>query len=199
MRVGGTAAFWRVKRVGDVLLSLALIPALICVGTAILFLNPALNPGTLLFLQERIGLHGRTFVMLKFRTMQGNSGSARFASEESHRVTRFGSFLRRYRIDELPQVINVLRGEMSLIGPRPEQPGFVEVFRVTMPGYHLRHVIKPGVSGLSQVMEGYTSDTDGTQRKLALDLRYIRRSGFRLEAFILWRTLVTVVTGFGAR
>lgn len=199
MRVGGTKVFWKAKRIGDVILSLLLLPLLLGAAVVVVLLNPAFNRGPLLFRQRRIGLHERTFVMLKFRTMQGDAEHARFASEETHRVTWFGRCLRRYRIDELPQVINVLRGDMSLIGPRPEQPEFAETFRMALPGYHLRHAIKPGVSGLSQVLEGYTSDADGTQRKLALDLRYIRRSGFRMEAYIFWRTLVTVLTGYGAR
>lgn len=198
MRVGGTATFWKAKRIGDVLLSLALLPVVLSVGIVIFLLNPALNPGPLLYRQRRIGQHEKTFLMLKFRTMQGGAESIRFASEEMHRITWFGRYLRRYRIDELPQVINVLRGEMSLIGPRPEQPAFAEAFRQALPGYCQRHTIRPGVSGLSQVMQGYTSDTDGTRRKLVLDLQYIRRSGFRLEGYILWRTLVTIVTGHGA-
>ena len=199
MRIGGSAVFWRVKRGVDLGLSLALLPVLIGAGLCLLLLNPFLNPGRLLYFQPRVGRGDRLFVLIKFRTMRPAEGGARFADAETHRIGRLGACLRRYRIDELPQLINVLRGEMSLIGPRPEQPEFAVEYGRILPGYHLRHAVRPGLSGLSQVRQGYTSDTSGTQRKLALDLRYIRQSGFRMEAYVFWRTLVTVASGFGAR
>lgn len=130
--------------------------------------------------------------------MQPADTGPRFAIDEARRIGGLGRFLRRYRIDELPQILNVMRGEMSLIGPRPEQPEFAKEYEHCLPDYNDRHIVRPGLSGLSQVIQGYTSDADGTARKLALDLRYIRKSGFRMEAYILWRTLVTVATGQGA-
>ncbi len=198
VRIGGTALFWGAKRVQDIAFSAALLPVLCAVGLALLLLNPVLNTGALLYMQRRVGQHGRIFTMFKFRTMRPGSAEARFADAEAHRITPLGQFLRRYRLDELPQILNVLRGEMSLIGPRPEQPEFVAQFDLSLPGYHHRHAVRPGLSGLSQVVQGYTSDANGTRRKLALDLRYINRCGFRMEAYVFWRTLVTVATGHGA-
>lgn len=164
----------------------------------LLAVNPWFNVGSLLYRQKRVGRHNALFVMFKFRTMRPNAGRAKFANAEGHRINGFGALLRRFRIDELPQIINVLRGEMSLIGPRPEQPEFARQYCQSLPDYHRRHVIRPGLSGLSQVVQGYTSDDQGTRMKLALDLRYISKSGFRMEAYVFWRTLVTVVTGYGA-
>ncbi|KIN61065.1 putative glycosyltransferase [Sulfitobacter noctilucae] len=201
MQVGGTKVFWQLKRALDILLGLALLPLLLCVSVLALCFNPWLNPGPLVFSQPRIGRHGALFIMYKLRTMrcltQAPSGQ-RFADTEIHRITPFGFFLRRYRLDELPQLLNVLRGDMSLIGPRPEQPGFVNEYTAAMPDYHRRHIVRPGLSGLSQVVQGYTSDTSGTRRKLALDLRYISQAGVRMEAYVFWRTLITVATGHGA-
>lgn len=198
MQIGGTRLFWRFKRLNDLVISVLLLPVLGTAAVLLLVVNPWVNPGPLMFRQTRVGWYDRPFVMLKFRTMRPDAGQARFADAESHRITGFGAILRRFRIDELPQIINVLRGEMSLIGPRPEQPEFARQYRQTLPDYHHRHVVRPGLSGLSQVVQGYTSDDQGTRVKLALDLRYISKSGFRMEAYIFWRTLVTVLTGYGA-
>lgn len=198
MQIGGTRLFWQFKRLNDLVISVLLLPVLGTAAVLLLVVNPWVNPGPLMFRQTRVGWYDRPFVMLKFRTMRPDAGQARFADAESHRITGFGAILRRFRIDELPQIINVLRGEMSLIGPRPEQPEFARQYRQTLPDYHHRHVVRPGLSGLSQVVQGYTSDDQGTRVKLALDLRYILKSGFRMEAYIFWRTLVTVLTGYGA-
>ncbi|GLQ26704.1 sugar transferase [Sulfitobacter pacificus] len=198
MQIGGTRLFWRFKRLNDLVISVLLLPVLGTAAVLLLVVNPWVNPGPLMFRQTRVGWYDQPFVMLKFRTMRPDAGQARFADAESHRITGFGAILRRFRIDELPQIINVLRGEMSLIGPRPEQPEFARQYWQTLPDYHHRHVVRPGLSGLSQVVQGYTSDDQGTRVKLALDLRYISKSGFRMEAYIFWRTLVTVLTGYGA-
>ena len=198
MKVGGTWLFWRVKRLADVCLSVVLLPLLLVIGCLVWCLNLRLNPGPLIFDQERVGLHGQPFVMFKFRTMHPGSSGPRFADTESYRISGFGHLLSRYRIDELPQLLNVLKGDMSLIGPRPEQSEFAQRYRHTFSDYVLRHSVRPGLSGLSQVLQGYTCDNQGTRRKLALDLAYIRRSGFRMEAFVFWRTVRTVATGFGA-
>lgn len=198
-QIGGTWAFWIVKRAMDIGLSLALVPLLLCCGMVVALLNPWLNPGPLVYRQARVGRHGAVFVIVKLRSMVPATRRARFADAEGDRIGRFGQLLRRYRVDELPQIINVLRGEMSLIGPRPEQPDFAQHYHETLPGYAQRHLIRPGISGLAQVTQGYTSDADGTRRKLALDLHYIRRCGFRLEGYVLWRTVVTVITGHGAK
>lgn len=198
VRIGGTRLFWVFKRMLDLGLSVLLLPLLVLFGLIGLVLNPVFNPGPLIYSQVRVGRHHRMFVMHKFRTMRPAQGDARFADAETHRITIYGRLMRRYRIDELPQILNVLKGEMSLIGPRPEQPEFAEEYRQILPHYHRRHMVRPGLSGLSQVVQGYTTDTRGTRAKLALDLRYISQSGFRMEAYVFWRTLVTVATGHGA-
>lgn len=199
MRIGGSRVFWASKRAFDGVLSLALLPVVGLLGLLLCLLNPLLNPGPLLFCQTRVGHRGRHFVIYKFRTMRMDVGGARFADTEAHRITPFARFLRQARIDELPQVINVLRGEMSLIGPRPEQPQFAHAYGNSLPFYDRRHLVRPGLSGLAQVVLGYTSDTQGTQKKLSHDLRYITQSGFRMEAYVFWRTLLTLATGYGAR
>ena len=199
MQIGGTWAFWWIKRVTDLLLCALLVAPTGCAALVLAALNPWLNPGPLVFRQTRVGQHNRLFVMYKFRTMQPGVGPASFADTQTHRIGRFARALRQYRIDELPQIWNVMKGEMSLIGPRPEQPEFVRDYVARLPGYPLRHAVRPGLSGLSQVLHGYTSDLTGTRQKLAYDLRYISQSGFRMEGYVMWRTLVTVLTGFGAR
>ena len=191
-------AFWAAKRGGDILGALTLLPVLSVIALLLLILNPWLNPGPLMFRQPRIGRHNSLFLMIKFRTMRPAPPAASFADREQHRITPFAQYLRRFRLDELPQILNVLRGEMSLIGPRPEQPAFVRHYSQTLPGYARRHRLRPGISGLSQVRQGYTCDADGAAQKLALDLEYIDRAGMRLDGHIFWRTLVTVTTGFGA-
>jgi len=114
-------------------------------------------------------------------------------------VTKFGSFIRQARIDELPQFINVLKGEMSLIGPRPEQLDFVKCFNETIPFYRYRHIVKPGISGWAQVMHGYASDEDETKVKLEHDFFYIKNFSLTLDLLIVIKTIQTMVTGFGAR
>lgn len=198
VKIGGTSTFWKIKRLGDITLAVLLLPALVGCGLVLAALNPFANPGPLFFRQIRIGRSGACFAMWKFRTMTPRSGPARFANSETHRIPAIGRFLRRYRIDELPQLISVLRGDMSLIGPRPEQPDFARRYGQLIPRYNVRHAVRPGVSGLSQVRIGYASDVRATRRKLALDLRYIRRSGYRMEAYVLWRTITTILTGRGA-
>lgn len=198
MHLGGTPVFWSAKRTFDIVVSVVLLPVLILVAVVAVLLNPFLNAGPLLYVQQRVGRHDTVFVMYKFRTMRPAACLPRFADAEAHRITCFGRVLRRYRLDELPQIVNVLKGEMSLIGPRPEQPSFARAYQQALPEYRHRHMVRPGVSGLSQVEQGYTSDTKGTRTKLALDLRYISQSGFRMEAYVFWRTLITVATGYGA-
>ncbi|MEM9600988.1 MAG: sugar transferase, partial [Pseudomonadota bacterium] len=139
------------------------------------------------------------FRICKLRTMTGANDAALFASDESHRITRLGAFLRAKRIDELPQVWNVLLGQMSFIGPRPEQPKFYEEFAQTIHQYNLRQVVKPGISGLAQVKSGYADDQDSTRAKLRYDLHYIRNMNAGMDAYIIARTFRVLITGFGAK
>lgn len=157
--------------------------------------------GTVLFRQQRIGQGGRLFTMYKFRSMiaSAEENGAQMAITDDMRVTKFGSFIRQTRLDELPQFINVLKGEMSLIGPRPEQLDFVKRFNETIPFYRYRHIVKPGISGWAQVMHGYASDEDETKVKLEHDFFYIKNFSLTLDLLIVIKTIQTMVTGFGAR
>jgi len=159
------------------------------------------SDSTVLFTQRRIGQGGKCFTMYKFRSMLpcAESNGAQMATTDDMRVTKFGSFIRQTRLDELPQFINVLKGDMSLIGPRPEQLDFVERFNETVPFYRYRHIVKPGISGWAQVMHGYASDEDETKIKLEHDFFYIKNFSLTLDLLIVIKTIQTMVTGFGAR
>lgn len=159
------------------------------------------SSSTVLFTQRRIGQGGKRFTMYKFRSMLpcAESNGAQMATSNDMRVTKFGSFIRQTRLDELPQFINVLKGEMSLIGPRPEQLDFVKRFNDTIPFYRYRHIVKPGISGWAQVMHGYTSDEDETKIKLEHDFFYIKNFSLTLDLLIVIKTIQTMMTGFGAK
>lgn len=124
---------------------------------------------------------------------------AKFASASDMRVTRIGKFIRKTRIDELPQFFNVLKGDMALIGPRPEQKAFVEKFQEIIPFYDYRHIVKPGITGWAQVVHGYAADADETQVKIEHDFYYIKNFSFGLDFLIIIKTIYTLATGFGAR
>ena len=148
------------------------------------------SPGPVLLRQERMGLDGRRFEMLKFRTMRADAEADTgpvWAREEDPRRTRLGAVLRRWSLDELPQLINVLRGEMSLVGPRPERPVFVEDFRRRIPGYMLRHKVKAGMTGWAQV-NGWRGNTS-LEKRLQYDLYYIERWSLAFDVKILVQTL----------
>lgn len=161
----------------------------------ILLGNALANRGKLFYTQERIGKDGIVFKILKFRTMVKNaeSNGAVFATINDVRVTRFGKFLRKTRIDELPQVINILKGEMAVIGPRPERPHFVKEIAALMPFYETRHVIKPGLTGWAQVNYAYGETIDDSLIKLQYDLYYIKHRSFYLDLNISLKTITTVL------
>ena len=144
--------------------------------------------------------YGRPFVLYKFRTMRidAEKNGAQFATKGDSRVTSIGRFLRKSRLDELPQLWNVLRGEMSLVGPRPERPEFIESLSLEVPNYLLRLGIKPGLTGLAQVLNGYDNDIVGFRRKVALDLLYLQNCCVVNDVKILFRTVSVVLTGKGA-
>ena len=155
-----------------------------------------------LFTQTRLGERGKWFRMYKFRTMipSGEAdGKARWAEELDPRVTRVGRVLRRTRLDELPQLWNVVRGEMAIVGPRPERPEFMRVLEEKVPFWNRRLLVKPGVTGWAQVRSGYAADHDSTVQKLSYDLWYMRHRTLLLDVLICARTLATVVSGAGAR
>lgn len=189
-----SAAFRVSKRFFDVSVSIFLLPVLLMAAFVALAVNPWLNPGPLIFKQERMGRNCRPFIAYKFRSMLCAATIERGANDplEHYRLSKFGRFLRRSRLDELPQVINVLKGDMSLIGPRPDYMPHAEVFLTEVPGYRERHSVRPGISGLAQTEVGYVQGPAETRRKVLADLYYIRNSGFLLETWIVWRTLWTV-------
>lgn len=183
------------KRAIDILGSLALLalcaaPMLVLAATIKLT-----SPGPAMFRQERVGKGGRRFMMLKFRTMRVDAEHATgpvWARQNDPRRTRFGSFLRRLSLDELPQFVNILRGDMSLVGPRPERPFFVEKFAGDLPGYRDRHAVTPGLTGWAQ-LNGLRGDTSVAMR-LEYDLYYIRHWSLALDLFILLLTPFKVLT-----
>lgn len=181
-----------------VLLSLPLTMPLMLVTAAAIWIE---SPGPVLFTQKRIGKDGASFRMIKFRSMylDAERKGARFAEESDPRITRVGRLIRKYRIDELPQFWNVLKGEMSLIGPRPEQVGFVHRFDQEIQHYTHRHSVRPGITGWAQIRNGYAADTKETRRKLSYDLYYVKHCSFTLDLLIVCLTVKTILTGFGSR
>lgn len=199
--ISASALYRGVKRVLDVAGVVVTLPVTLvlmaCTGVAVRLESP----GKAFFTQERVGEHGSTFTIVKFRSMVNDSEryGPRFAGVADVRVTKVGAFIRRFRLDELPQIWNILKGEMSWIGPRPEQPAFVEQFNRAIPYYAYRHTVKPGITGWAQVNQGYAADEESTRDKLEYDLYYIKHFSFWLDLLIVFKTLKTIVTGFGAR
>ncbi|MGZ9058532.1 MAG: sugar transferase, partial [Burkholderiaceae bacterium] len=152
-------------------------------------------------LQERIGRGGRPFLCVKFRSMRTDAerdGVARWASANDSRVTRVGRLIRKLRIDELPQLFNVLSGEMSLVGPRPERPSFVAGLTEQIRFYEVRHSIKPGITGWAQIRYPYGSSVEDSERKLQYDLYYVKNNSLSLDILILMETVRVVLLGEGA-
>lgn len=185
------------KLLFDLVLAGLFLWPLAVITVVLLVVNPFLNKGPLFFQQARMGLGCRAFTVVKFRTMSQVTGTSgvrgAFDALEADRISRFGRFLRRTRIDELPQIINVLRGEMSLIGPRPDSYEHASVYLDRVPGYRTRHDILPGISGFAQTEVGYVDGIDGISHKVAADLHYLAHVSFRLDLWIFWRTLCVVV------
>jgi sugar transferase (PEP-CTERM system associated) len=199
---GPFAQYW--KRTLDVLASsILLIPGsllMLLVGLASLVESRGRHP--VLYHQVRVGRHGVPFRLHKFRSMRPDAehdGVARWASCNDDRVTHLGRFLRKTRLDELPQLINVLRGEMSLVGPRPERPEFVEKLSKEVGCYNERHRVKPGITGWAQLMYQYGSSTEDAKRKLQYDLYYVKNVSPFLDMLILLGTVEVILLGKGAR
>lgn len=179
----------------DIFISVIGILAGIILLPLILLGNIIGNRGTLLYSQERIGKNGNLFRIIKFRTMVKNAetSGAVWAKKNDARITKFGKFLRHSRLDEIPQFFNVLKGDMSLIGPRPERPFFVRELSQLLPFYETRHIIKPGLTGWAQVKTRYGSSVDDSLLKLQYDLYYIKHRSFFLDVNILVKTLSTMI------
>lgn len=159
------------------------------------------SAGSMFFIQERVGLGNKDFRVYKLRSMCKDSekDGAQFAQANDMRITRVGHFIRKTRLDEIPQFINVLKGDMSIIGPRPEQRAFVDQFETEIPFYSYRHVVRPGITGWAQVVHGYAADADDTRVKIEHDFYYIKHFSLWLDILIVVKTIRTVLTGFGAR
>ena len=194
--------FWVSKRCFDVCVSITVgIPVAFLVLLLLIVLNPFFNPGPLLFRQVRMGKNQHRFVVIKFRTMRpvGEIGRGPDDPLERERITPLGRWLRRLHLDELPQIVNVLRGEMSLIGPRPDFIPHANDYATSVPGYRLRHVTLPGLTGYAQVQLGYAEGYELAAAKTHLDLFYIRNASWRLEVWIVIRTFAVILSGFGAK
>jgi exopolysaccharide biosynthesis polyprenyl glycosylphosphotransferase len=191
-----------VKRTFDVLaagIALLLAAPLLVVVALIM---RATSSGPIFFRQLRLGEAGRVFEICKFRTMVEHAeedGVAVWATEDDARITPIGRVLRRTRLDELPQLWNVLRGDMSVVGPRPERPEFLDLLRETVPFWTRRHLVKPGITGWAQVRRGYTADVMGTAEKLSYDLYYLKYRSLLFDLAIASRTFRILLSGFGSR
>ena len=191
----------QVKRVIDSVLVAVTLPVSAAVGVLIAFAIKLDSRGPVIFRQRRVGFAGRPFTLYKFRTMSVHhpDDEPRFAERADHRLTRVGRVLRRVRIDELPQLWNVLKGDLSLVGPRPEQGLFVERFSESIPFYTHRHLVRPGLTGWAQVNFGYADNEADTVEKLSFDLYYVKHLSVWLDLEVLGRSVWTVMSGFGAR
>jgi len=190
------------KRCFDIVVSvllLTLTAPLAAICAALIWFE---SGGPILYRQERVGRHGRVFTLLKFRSMRCDAESAsqpRWAVKQDPRTTRVGSVMRQLRIDEIPQLWNVLRNDMSLIGPRPERPFFVEQLADDIPFYRDRHWVKPGITGWAQVNFHYGASVEDSRHKLSYDLYYVKNSGFLLDLFIAVSTIRVILFQEGAR
>ncbi|MBO9518966.1 MAG: sugar transferase [Porphyrobacter sp.] len=199
-------SYRKIKRLLDLIVSLTLLPLLLAPFLLVALLIKMDTRGPVFFRQIRRGYRGQPFEVLKFRTMLHNSSElpacereSAITQSEDARITRMGQFLRRTRIDELPQIWNVLRGEMSWIGPRPEALPLSEWYMGELPFYTYRHIVRPGITGWAQVNQGHVADLDGVLEKLHYDFFYIKNFSAWLDLLILWRTVGVVFTGDGAK
>ena len=209
-----------VKRVFDIVISLLALAVFGLMLPALILIIKLDSPGPTFYSQERVGLNrrrqrhgfsgqdrrkvlqpGRPFKVIKLRTMGTNAecSGPQWAKVNDVRVTRVGKFLRRSRLDEVPQFLNVLRGEMSIIGPRPERMVFVRQLEKEIPNYRDRLLVLPGITGLAQVINGYDDSIESVRRKVELDRKYIKKAGFRQDGSILVSTVSVVLKGEGAR
>jgi len=195
----------KVKRLADAVTALVVLPIaapfLVLIGIAVRLDSR----GPILFRQKRVGFRGRVFTMYKFRSMMHRPAATEdprtdaVTRSDDERVTRVGRILRRTRVDELPQLINVLKGEMSWIGPRPEAVALSDWYEKELPFYRYRHIVRPGITGWAQVTQGHVAEVDDVLWKLHYDFYYIKNFSFWVDVLIIARTIRTIFTGFGAR
>ena len=200
-------SYKEVKWVVDRLVAVAMVPLLAPFLIIVALIIKLQDGGSVFYNQRRVGLGGRPFTIHKFRSMStpgdseagiGDRESAITLAKDA-RITPFGAFIRKYRIDELPQIINILKGEMSFIGPRPEAIPLAEWYDQELPFYSYRHIVRPGLTGWAQVNQGHVADLDSVDSKLQYDFYYVKYFSIWLDILILLRTLRTVFTGFGSK
>lgn len=198
------SAFMQVKHMSDralaVIFGIALLPVLLAVAGAIWITSP----GPALFRQTRVGYRGKPFTVYKFRTMRhmvagDDARSAAITKSGDDRITPLGRFLRKSRLDELPQILNIIKGEMSWIGPRPEAEVLSNWYRQEIPYYSYRHIVRPGITGWAQVCQGHVASVDEVKEKLHYDFYYIKNFSVWLDILIVVRTIQTILTGFGSK
>lgn len=194
----------KVKRLGDLVVAAIAIPLLAPFMLLVAIGIKLDSRGPILFRQRRMGYRGNPFTMIKLRTMSEGDESedprlAAITQDSDKRVTRIGKYLRRYRIDELPQLLNIFTGEMSWIGPRPEAVPLSQWYEKELPFYRYRHIVRPGITGWAQVKQGHVAEVGDVLWKLQYDFYYIKNFSFWLDLLILARTARTVLSGFGAR
>jgi lipopolysaccharide/colanic/teichoic acid biosynthesis glycosyltransferase len=196
--------YGRVKRLTDIVAGLVASAVLLVVIPVVVVGNLLGNRGSLFFRQERVGKSGRSFEILKFRTMRsavddrpGSAAHGAWTAKDDARITTFGRFLRRTHLDELPQAINVLRGDLSVVGPRPEQARYVTELSSTIPFYDLRHLVRPGLTGWAQVKYPYGANETDAREKLQYEFWYLRHQSLGLDLRIIGRTVRSVISGDG--
>jgi len=192
------------SRMFDISLSFIILSFMfpILILTAILIYIESGFNGPIFYRQTRVGQDGKNFDLLKFRSMIVNAekkGEAKWASQSDSRVTRVGKFIRKVRIDELPQLLNIFRGDMSIVGPRPERPEFVEKLEKKIPFFQARHSVKPGLAGWAQLKYPYGASEEDAYNKLQYDLYYVKNHSIFMDAFILLQTVEVILLGKGAR
>jgi len=195
----GNKLFWINKRIFDIILSLLLLPLFLIFGICLLVLNLFFNQGKLFFIQKRMGKNCELFFAIKFRTMTSVKEITRKYDDpiETNRITPLGKFLRKMRIDELPQILNVLVGDMSLIGPRPDYYKYALEYLKNVEGYTERHAIRPGITGLSQIRLGYAETLEEISKKTSIDNYYIHNLSYITELKIILNTILIIIKGLG--
>lgn len=194
-KISGGRMFWTIKRVFDIFVSILLLPVVIIIYLFLLILNKYFNPGPIFFIQDRMGKDCKCFKAIKFRSMLTSHEIKRGYADpiEENRITPLGNILRKTRFDEIPQILNVLKGDMSLIGPRPDYYEHAIIFLREIDGYQFRHVVRPGISGLSQIRLGYAVGIQATRNKTNIDQFYIKNTNYILEIKILFGTIMTIL------
>ncbi len=190
------------KRVVDVVAAVLLLVVTAPLGLVVAALIKLEDGGPVFFRQQRVGRDGVGFTLRKFRSMRVDAEAVTgpvWAQVADPRVTGVGRWIRALGIDEIPQAWNVLRGEMSFVGPRPERPEFVEILRATLPAYDHRHAVRPGITGLAQVNAPYAATVEESRHKLRYDLYYVRHASVRLDVKIMLRTVTTILLGWRQR